>query len=62
VPARTLVLGTALHHLGEDPYPGEEEEGEAFLLTTWLPEEEVVEVVKPHPYLVEVGADEEAEP
>jgi hypothetical protein len=59
---RTLILGTALRHLGEDPYPGEEEAGEAYLLTTWLLEEEVVAVVKLHPYLVEVGADGEAGP
>ena len=62
MPARTLVLGRALRHLGADPCLGEEEAGEAFLLTTWLLEEEVAAVVKLHPYLVEVGADGEAGP
>ena len=62
VPARTLVLGTALRHPGADPSLGEEEAGEEFLLTTWLLEEEGEAVVKLHPYLVEVGADGEAGP
>jgi hypothetical protein len=51
-----------LRHLGADPCLEEEEVEEAFLLTTWLLEEEVVAVVSLHPYLVEVGADEEAGP
>lgn len=53
---QNLVLGTALRPLGE------EVEGEAFLLTTSLLEEEGVAVVKLHPYQVEVGVDVEAEP
>ena len=59
---RTPVLGTASRHLGVDPYQGEEEAGEAFLLPTWLLEEAGVAVVKLHPYLVGVGADGEARP
>jgi hypothetical protein len=59
---RILALGTALLHLGADPCLGEEEVEEAFLLTTWLLEEEGAAVVNLHPYLVEVGVDGEAGP
>ena len=51
-----------MRHLGVDPCLGEEEGEEAYPLTTWLLEEEVVAVVNLHPYLVEVGADGEAGP